>query len=78
MKLQYLIFLVLSIFGRILGFHYDDSPTEEEAAEYLRQLDEIFRNGMNEEMLARWNYITDITPEHEEAMVRAMRIDLCC
>ena len=68
MKLQYLIILVLSIFGRILGF-LNDSPTEEEAAEYIRQLDEIFQNGMNEEMLARWNYITDITQENEEAMV---------
>ena len=71
-QLQYLIFLVLSIFGGIHGSHNNDSPTEEEAAEYLRQLDDMFRNGMNEEMLARWNYITDITQEHEEAMVRCL------
>ena len=66
--LQYLILLVLSIFGRIHGSH-EQAPTEEEAVEYLRQLDEIFKAGMNAEMTARWNYITDITQEHEEAMV---------
>ena len=46
-----------------------DSPNEEEAQEYLEHLNDVFTEAMNREALARWNYITDITQEHEEAMV---------
>ena len=44
-------------------------PAEEEATEYLLFLDHAFCQAGNREMSARWDYITDITEGHEEAMV---------
>ena len=37
--------------------------------EILHQINETFSDKGNLEIEARWNYITDITTEHEEAMV---------
>ena len=44
-------------------------PTEEEASSYLSWLDQAFCQAGNREMVTRWDYITDITEAHEEAMV---------
>ena len=43
--------------------------TEDDAKEFINGLDTIFCDAGNAEMVARWNYITDITPDHEEDMV---------
>jgi hypothetical protein len=43
--------------------------SEDDAREFVDSLDAIFCDAGNAEMTARWNYITDITPEHEEEMV---------
>ena len=61
------IFILIIIFVSHSLEH--DSPNEEEAQEYLEHLNDVFTEAMNREALARWNYITDITQEHEEAMV---------
>ena len=61
------IFILIVIFVSQSLEH--DSPNEEEAQEYLEHLNDVFTEAMNREALARWNYITDITQEHEEAMV---------
>ena len=44
---------------------------EEEAVQYLHLLDSLYCEAANKEMVARWNYITDITADHEEAMNEA-------
>ena len=41
-----------------------------EATQYLDFINKTFSHYGNLEMEARWKYITDITPEHEETMVR--------
>ena len=48
--------------------------TEDDAREFIDSLDAIFCDAGNAEMVARWNYITDITPEHEEEMVSSLLI----
>ena len=46
-----------------------EGPTEEEATSYLAWLDQAFCQSGNVEMSARWDYVTDITENHEENMV---------
>ena len=44
---------------------------EEEAVQYLHLLDSLYCEAANKEMRARWDYITDITADHEPAMNEA-------
>lgn len=43
--------------------------TEEDGVEYIKELDKIFCDAGNAEMVARWNYITNITQFNEVEMV---------
>ena len=45
---------------------------DDAAADYLVEVNQTFSHYANLEMEARWDYITDISKEHEEAMVRSI------
>ena len=47
--------------------------SSEDAKEFLKIVNASFTELGNLEMVARWAYITDITKEHEEAMVTDFR-----
>ena len=47
----------------------DSGNDESEAKEFVEMLDIVFTSGMNKEMTARWNYITNITEQNENAQV---------
>ena len=47
----------------------DSGNDESEAKEFVEMLDRVFTSGMNKEMTARWNYITNITEQNENAQV---------
>ena len=47
--------------------------SSEDAKEFLKNVNASFTELGNLEMVARWAYITDITKEHEVAMVTNFR-----
>ena len=47
--------------------------SSEDAKEFLKIVNASFTELGNLEMVARWAYITDITKEHEAAMVTSFR-----
>ena len=48
--------------------------SSEDAKEFLKNVNASFTQLGNLEMVARWAYITDITKEHEAAMVTDFEI----
>ena len=46
-----------------------DGKDESEAKVLVEKLDKVFTSGMNKEMIARWNYIVNITDENEKFQV---------
>ena len=67
------IWPVIFIISPLLSASIEDGDwrPEEEAHQYLQLLDSLYCEAANKEMVARWNYITDITTDHEEAMNEA-------
>ena len=62
----------LPLLATVLSITKDDT-----AEEYLIQVNQTFSHYGNLEMEARWNYVTDISEEHETAMVRITKKYKC-
>ena len=60
------------LLATVLSITKDDT-----AEEYLIQVNQTFSHYGNLEMEARWNYVTDISEEHETAMVRITKKYKC-
>jgi hypothetical protein len=62
------IFLCLFLTAAAAGA--SKGRNEKDTSEFLHEINATFSFYGNQEIVARWNYITDITTDHEEAMVR--------
>ena len=52
------------------------NSNEDEATQFLEDLDPIYLREANAQMVTRWQYITDITDEHSQAQVSPFQL-LC-
>ena len=63
-------FALLLVFAQIIDLSY--AATESEAIEFLRNLESQYSRECNKDMVARWNYIVNVTAANEQISVRTM------
>ena len=64
-----LFFLLLALLGLSSWGHAQLNTNEDEAKQFLVDLDKEYLVAANKQMKSRWAYITDVTEEHSNAEV---------
>lgn len=64
-----LFFLLLALLGLSSWGHAQLNTNEDEAKQFLVDLDKEYLVAANKQMKSRWDYITDVTEEHSNAEV---------
>ncbi len=67
-KLFFFYFL-LALLGLSSWGHAQLNTNEDEAKQFLVDLDKEYLVAANKQMKSRWDYITDVTEEHSKAEV---------
>lgn len=66
---QKLFFLLLALLALSSWGHAQLNTNEDEARQFLVDLDQEYLVAANKQMQSRWAYITDVTDEHSAAEV---------